>query len=204
MANNLKHVGRLTSNGRRVLVAFRTLPGESDSALVVQTETLTSEQHDALMKLVESPAGQSANEFAEAMARTRFPDGSVMLPWLHTNGRLSKVKTSDVDMVPSMQAKINLADLNQMIAEQRGISVNDLALGNNPTIPEVTVETFDDMATQAEAKEVLPPVIEQPLTDEDLAKKYRSDADRLSKEAAALRRMAEDLVPTKKKAKVEA
>jgi hypothetical protein len=204
MANNLKHVGRLTSNGRRVLVAFRTLPGESDSALVVQTETLTSEQHDALMKLVESPAGQSANEFSEAMARTRFPDGSVMLPWLHTNGRLSKVKTSDVDMVPSMQAKINLADLNQMIAEQRGISVNDLALGNSPAIPEVTVETFDDITTQAEAKEVLPPVIEQPLTDEDLAKKYRSDADRLSKEAAALRRMAEDLVPTKKKAKVEA
>jgi hypothetical protein len=32
-----------------------------------------------------------------------------------------------------------------------------------------------------------------------MAKKYRSDADRLSKEAAQLRRMAEDLVPTKKK-----
>jgi len=35
-----------------------------------------------------------------------------------------------------------------------------------------------------------------------LAKKYRSDADRLSKEAAQLRRMAEDLVPAKKKAAV--
>ena len=37
------------------------------------------------------------------------------------------------------------------------------------------------------------------LTDEDLATKYRSDADRLSKEAAELRRQAEELVPTKKK-----
>ena len=204
MANNLKHVGRLTSNGRRVLVAYRTLPGESDSALVVLTESLTPEQHDAMMKLVESPAGQSAYEFAEAMARTRFPDGSVMLPYLHTNGRLAKVKTSEVDMIPSMQTKINLADLNQLIAEQRGISVNDLALGNSPAIPEVTVETFDDMVAKDEAKEVLPPVIEEPLSDADLAKKYRSDADRLSKEAAALRRMAEELVPTKKKAKEEA
>ena len=38
------------------------------------------------------------------------------------------------------------------------------------------------------------------MTDEVLAKKFRSDADRLSKEAAELRRQAEELVPTKKKA----
>jgi hypothetical protein len=41
-------------------------------------------------------------------------------------------------------------------------------------------------------------VSDQPLSDEDIARKYRSDADRLSKEAANLRRMAEELVPTKK------
>jgi hypothetical protein len=34
-----------------------------------------------------------------------------------------------------------------------------------------------------------------------LAKKFRSDADRLSKEAADLRRQAEELVPTKKTSK---
>jgi len=32
-----------------------------------------------------------------------------------------------------------------------------------------------------------------------MAAKYRSDADRLFKEAQALRKMAEELVPTKKK-----
>jgi hypothetical protein len=37
------------------------------------------------------------------------------------------------------------------------------------------------------------------MSDEDLAKSYRSQADRLSKEAAQLRRDAEALVPTKKK-----
>jgi len=44
----------------------------------------------------------------------------------------------------------------------------------------------------------------EPLTDDALAKKYRSDADRLSKEAAELRRQAEALAPTKKKATVKA
>ena len=39
------------------------------------------------------------------------------------------------------------------------------------------------------------------LSDEALAKSYRSQADRLSKEAAELRRQAEELVPTKKKVK---
>ena len=43
------------------------------------------------------------------------------------------------------------------------------------------------------------PTESAPLTDADLAAQYRSDADRLSKEAAALRRQAEELVPTKKK-----
>jgi hypothetical protein len=46
-------------------------------------------------------------------------------------------------------------------------------------------------------------VSNQPLSDEDLARKYRSDADRLSKEAAELRRQAETLVPTKKKTTVK-
>jgi len=46
-------------------------------------------------------------------------------------------------------------------------------------------------------------VNEEPLSDESLAKKFRSDADRLSKEAAELRRQAEELVPTKKKQTVK-
>jgi len=127
---NLKHIGRIKSTGRKVLVAYRTLPGESDSALIIQTEALTPEQHDAIITLVESPAGQNSYEFAEVLARSRFSDGSVMLSSLHFNSKLVKVKTSTVEMIPNMQTTIGLDQLNQVIAEQRGISVNDLALGN--------------------------------------------------------------------------
>ena len=202
---DIKHIGRMKATGRKVVVAYRTLPGESDSALVVPTESLTPDQHDALISLVESNAGQNAYEFAEALGRTRFSDGQVMLNQLHFNNRLVKVKTSDVEMTPNLHASIDLAQLNQIIAEQRGISVNDLALGNAASTDPKTIATVNDLAPPVETfevKESTQPL--EPLTDEDLAKKFRSDADRLSKEAAELRRQAEALVPTKKKAPVNA
>jgi hypothetical protein len=202
---DIKHVGRMKANGKKVVVAYRTLPGESDSALVVATEALTPEQHDALITLVESNAGQNSYEFAEAMARTRFPDGRVMLNELHYTKKLVKVKTSEVEMLPNVHATIELAQLNQIIAEQRGISVNDLALGNGfesrdaATVSEVPPPKSENF----EVKQPTPTQPSEPLSDEDLAKKYRSDADRLSKEAAELRRQAEALVPTKKKTTVK-
>lgn len=208
---DIKHIGRFKDTGRKVVVAYRTLPAESDYALVIQTEHLAPEQHDALIALVESNAGQNAYEFAEALARSRFPDGSVMLNALHMTGRLSKVRTSDILMTPNLQASIELAQLNQIIAEQRGVSVNDLALGNS------TNTTTTSSREVGSVNEIAPPksdpveyvedataTLDEPLSDEDLAKKFRSDADRLSKEAAELRRQAEALVPTKKKATVKA
>lgn len=203
----LKHVGRVKSTGRKVLVAFRTLPGESDSALVIQTENLPDAQHDAIVSLVESPSGQSSYEFAEVLARANFPDGSIMLSSLHVNGRLTKVKTSEIEMTPNLHTSISLDELNQLIAEQRGISINDLAIGNqmakqSPTeVQDVaSVQDISDAKTP-ELTPVTDTTVTEPLTDEQLAKKYRSDADRLAKEAAQLRRMAEDLVPTAKKKK---
>ena len=55
---NIKHVGRIKNNKRRVIVAYRTLPGDPYNCLVVLTESLPSDEHDVLIKVVESPAGQ--------------------------------------------------------------------------------------------------------------------------------------------------
>ena len=125
---DLKHVGRLTTTGRKVLVAFRTLPGESYSCLVIPTENLLDDQHNALIQLVESPAAQQAFEFHEVLARAKFPDGSTMLPALHVQGKLLKVGTDKVEMTPNFYNKILLAELNQLIAEQRGVAVDDLSV----------------------------------------------------------------------------
>ncbi len=144
---SLKHVGRFIANGRKCLVAYRTLPGDAYNCLVVQTENLSDDQHDALIQLVESPAAQESNEFAEVLARAPFPDGSVMLANLHVNGKLVKVPTDQVEMIPNFQTKILLSELNATIAQQLGVAIDDLAITNprklkekNPNIQIVGID----------------------------------------------------------------
>ena len=195
----IKHIGKLKSNKRKVAVAYRTLPNDPEHALIVSTENLTDSDHDVLMQLVESQSGQDAGELAEAMARTRLSDGSVMLARFHSTGKLMRVPTADVDMMPTNTDTINLAELNKVIAEQKGVSIADLALKDD-TQPLATVtKTEAPASTPSNEATAAPASADGVMSDEDLAKSYRSQADRLSKEAAQLRRDAEDLVPTKKK-----
>ena len=205
---DLKHVGRIVSTGRKCLVAYRTLPGESDHCLVVQTENLPDEQHNALINLVESGSGQESGEFAEVLARANFPDGSIMLAALHTQGKLTKIPTSQVEMLPNFNVKINLAELNVLIAQQNNVAVDDLAIKSSSAKVEVKevgsvnnmpAETNDlGKTTSASVNETY---VEPTKFDsaEAEAKHYRSQADRLAKQAADMRRKAEELVPTKKK-----
>lgn len=196
----IKHVGRLVRNQRRVIVAYRVVPNEADSAIIVTTENLMADEHDALIKLVESDAGQQAYELAEAMARTRLPDGRNMLAAFHTTGKMVKVNQSEVEMIPDTQSSVNLAELNKIIAKNKGVTVGDLAIkpNNGEDIPRKVEPAVASPAESVYLDEAQV-TNEQPLTDEELASQYRSQADRMSKEAAALRRQAEELVPTKKK-----
>lgn len=205
---DLKHVGRIISTGRKCLVAYRTLPGESDHCLVVQTENLPDEQHNALINLVESGSGQESGEFAEVLARANFPDGSIMLAALHTQGKLTKVPTSQVEMLPNFNVKINLAELNVLIAQQNNVAVDDLAIKSTSgkvevqevgSVNEMPAETNDlGKTTSASVNETY---VEPTKFDsaEAEAKHYRSQADKLAKQAAEMRRKAEELAPTKKK-----
>ena len=64
MAQEIKHVGRLTTNNRKLVVAYRTIPGEPDNCLVIHTESLDAADHDTLINMVESNAAQSQNELS--------------------------------------------------------------------------------------------------------------------------------------------
>lgn len=205
---DIKHVGRIEKTGKKCIVVFRTLPGDAFNALIVLTESLSESYHDALISVVDSNAAQNSNELSEVLARAVFPDGSTMLPSLHAKGLLQKVPTDLIEMMPNSRVNVKLSELNQLIAEQLGMSVQDLAMKDPKNTTEVK-----EIAT---AKDISPKNISEDLGKttsssvnesidlgpEALAKKYRSDADRLSKEAAQLRRMAEELVPTKKKVAV--
>lgn len=194
---NLKHVGRIKDTGKKVLVAFRTLPGDAYSCLVVPTENLPDEYHNAVINLVESPAAQQSYEFAEALDRTQFPDGSRMLPFLHANGRLVKVSTAQVEMTPVVGVSVLLSELNQLIAEQRGIAVDDLHI--KPDSHDVAKEVATVKDVPSTTLETSTTEVDQTFTTPEAeAKFYRSQADKLAKQAADFRRKAEELVPTKK------
>lgn len=192
-----KHVGRIKTNQRKVIVAYRTVPGEPDNCVVVTTENLMAEEHDTLMKLIESDAGQNEDVFANAMARSRLPDGRIMLAGFHVTGKMQKVPTDLVEMTPDRSTVIGLTELNKMIAEQKGVAIEDLATidGGNPT--EVSeMATVNDMPVTEDSA---PGDV---MDDAALAAQYRSQADTMFKEAKRLREQAEELVPTKKKKSV--
>jgi hypothetical protein len=196
---SLKHVGKIKNTGAKVLVVFRTLPGESNMSLVLPTSTLPDQYHDALITLVESDQAQSTNELGEIMFIRRFPDGRPMLQAMQADNRMQKVTTSLVVMTPTLNDSIQLDELNVIIAQQKNCAIDDLAglmHGARPT------DTIDKVINQETQQEQLPEAnTEQttPLTDKDIAKSYRSQADSLYKEAARLRKQADELDPPQKK-----
>jgi hypothetical protein len=100
-------------------------------------------------------------------------------------------------MTPTLQYGILLSELNQTIAEHRGVPVDELSIAPQSGESKPNVKPTVDTA-QASVQTNQPASFSSP--DEE-AKFYRSQADKLAKEAAAMRRKAEDLVPTKKKVK---
>lgn len=191
---SLKHVGRMKNTGAKVLVVFRTLPGESNAALVLPTTTLPDQYHDALISLVDSEQAQDTNELGEIMFHRRFPDGRPMLQAMQADNRLQKVPTDNVIMTPTLSDSIRLDELNVLIAQQRNCAVDDLA--GFVTGGKTRVESEKPAAKVETQSEV--------LSDQDLAKRYRSQADALYKEAAVLRKQADELDPPVKKKSVKA
>ena len=185
----MKHVGKMKNNGAKIAIAYRTLPGDAYSALVIGTNNLGESYHDSLMSVLQSPEGQSAYELAEILSVRQFPDGSNMLAWLHSRGHLKKVPTDGVLMTPTPQSSVSLDELNQIIAEQKGISIDELAVsGNAPAQP------------KSVPKDQI--VVEEVQTTASLTPgEMRSKADKLFKEAQTLRKQADELDPPKSKKK---
>ena len=184
----------MKNNSARVVVAYRTLPGEATSCLVVGTQGLGDSYHDFLMTTVESAAGQDANELADILATRRFSDGSVMLGYLHSNGHLRKVPTNTVLMTPDSQTQIPLDQLNEIIAQQKGVSIEDLAVNDG------SAESQDKAKKGTKKEDKI--IVDTPATPKSAAE-LRSEADALYKKAALLRKEADELDPPKSKSKAK-
>lgn len=208
---SLKHIGRIKNSNNKVLVAFRTLPGESNYALVIPVANLPDNYHDSIMKVVEEDQAQTAFEFGEILFTRTFPDGRPMLQALRADDRLKKIPTDQIEMTPNTVDVIELHQLNILIAEQKNCAVDDLcsfvsgAPSSNPTQVE-DVAKIQDLGRDVGEPNIpqaqpapLQAKSNEPLSDKDIAKSYRSQADAMYKEAARLRKEADSLDPPAKK-----
>jgi hypothetical protein len=191
---NLKHVGKIKNSGSKVLVVFRTLPGESNMALVVQTAPLSDQYHNSIIDLVDSDTGQDSWEFGEILFARPFPDGRPMLQALQADNRLNRISTDNIIMTPTPNTEILLSDLNALIAEQKNCAIDDLYtfVKGAPVKSSTEKKAEENVSVAPSSNEV--------LTDRDIARNYRSQADAMYKEAARLRKQADDLDPPAKKA----
>lgn len=182
MAKFIKHVG-INGQGKKVVVVFRSLPDDSESALVIPTEALPALYHDDLIRAIESNHAQDSNDPSDFLFRQVFHDGTNMLNTLHQRGWMMKVSTKSVVMTPRSGVEINLVDLNR---ELKQIERSEIA-----TQPKSAGSTrSSDIG--GNVVESSPPGV---ITDQQLASKYRAQAATFEAEVRRLREEAEKLDP---------
>ncbi len=149
---HFKHIGELADESKaKVVIMYRTVPGEPNNCLVVGTKFLPDMYHNALMKAVESEGGQEADELADFLNRQTFPDGTNMLAMLHNDNYIKKFKTNEIVVTygSTDDGRILLNKLNEMIAKDKGVTVKDLA--KDPEAPaKKTTKKADAKATAKE------------------------------------------------------
>jgi hypothetical protein len=111
----IKHVGK--HNGKKIVVMWRKVPGEDHMSLVSYSDTLPRMIHDEVMKALESPIGQNAKEFSDALFRTVMPDGRNALEVLHKEGFIKKVPSSQILITPTAKSSVRLDELNSILDE---------------------------------------------------------------------------------------
>jgi hypothetical protein len=181
---------------------YKTVPGEDHMCLVAYSEVLPRTYHDAVMKVLESPVGQQATEFAEALFRNLLPDGRNILHTLHKEGLIKKVPTNQVIVTPDTKSNVRLDELNDILAKM--------------TQGEEAIRKMADIDAQAGLKDPAknlkhPHRIEQTadtLSDSNLAQnllsqaaRMRNEAQSLLSEAVRLESEAQIVIPATKKPK---
>ncbi len=137
---HFKHIGELVDGGAKVVIVYRTVPGEADNCLVVGTKFLPDMYHNALMKAVESESAQQSEELGPYLDRQTFPDGTNMLKMLHNDNYIKKFKTKDIMVTfgNTADGRILLNKLNELIAKEKGVKVSELMV--DPDAPAPTAE----------------------------------------------------------------
>ena len=208
----MKHVGK--HGDRKVCILFRQVPGEDHMCLVIYPDTLHAHWQDSIQKALESDVAQQSEELADALHRSYLPDGRPVLETLHQERMIKKLRTSDIIVTPTNEAKIRLDELNKMLNEMKQgeqaikkMAENDASRGM--VAPEVKrkAEAEYKAGQAAKAGYVAPPTLnagqQGALSDRDIAanmlaqaKAMEINARSMVAEAARMKKDAERMDPT--------
>lgn len=193
----LKHVGK--HNDRKVCILFKQVPQEDHMALVVYSDVLPRMIHDEVMKCLESPVGQQANELSDALFRVTMADGRNCLEVLHREGMIKKVPTNQVIVTPTTTSKVRLDELNTIL--------NEMAKGEEAVKKLAQLDASQGATGKQRTRDVGEPVkatkttsaevnakLNEVLTDADLARERLTQAEKMKKDAEMLISEAERLV----------
>ena len=209
----MKHVGK--HGDRKVCILFRQVPGEDHMCLCIYPEVLPAHWQDSIQKALESDVAQQSEELADALHRSFLPDGRPVLETLHQERMIKKLRTSDVIVTPTPDAKIRLDELNKMLNEMKQgeaaikkMAENDASRGM--VAPEVKRKAEAEFKASQSAKQdsvFTPPPLKAnqdgALSDRDIAanmlaqaKAMEVSARSMVAEAARMKKEAEKMDPT--------
>jgi hypothetical protein len=196
----LKHIGR--HGEKKVVVLYREVPGEDHMALVVYSDLLPRIYHDSVMTVLESPVGQQADSFADALFRNMMPDGINCLEALHKNGLIKKVANNQIIMTPTPAATVRLDELNSILNEMKKgeeaikrlaeLDANKGLTGKKRKAEPQEVGVPPSSRTQPAA---MPQAsVNGVLSDSDIARSRVAQAEMMKKNAATMLAEAERLM----------
>lgn len=215
----LKHVGK--HNDKRCVIVFRKVPDLEHMALVVYSDLLPRMTHDEVMRAVESPQGQEAQDISDVLFRTIMADGHNCLESLHRNGLLKKVPTNQVLVTPTTTSSVRLDELNDILDEMakgqeamaklqnldsnRGLVGKKNNTNKNQPRRAEAIELGERRAREAQGNTSAADMLTGMLSDTDLAaqrleqaQKMEASAQALLAEAARLKEEAGSLDPKAK------
>ena len=190
----MKHVGR--HNNSKVVILYRTVPGEEHMCLLTYSDVLPRHIHDDLMKAVESDSGQQSKQVSDYLFRALGTDGNSILSTLHREGFIKKVPTSQVIVTPNRTSSVRLDELNDIL--------NKMELGEEAVKQMADLDKNQGMTgkRKAQAKDVgelrVPPAsrtqqtvntnanLNEVLSDEQLAAQRLAQSQKMAAEAKAL------------------
>lgn len=215
----LKHVGK--HNDKRCVIVFRKVPDLEHMALVIYSDLLPRMTHDEVMRAVESPQGQEAQDISDVLFRTIMADGNNCLESLHRNGLLKKVPTNQVLVTPTTTSSVRLDELNDILDEMakgqeamaklqnldsnRGLVGKKNNTNKNQPRRAEAIEIGERRAREAQGNTSAADMLNGMLSDTDLAaqrleqaQKMEASAQALLAEAARLKTEASSLDPKAK------